>query len=88
MNANATVSEILNAKGRQTWTISPENTVLEAIQMMAEKNVGALLVLEGGKLVGIISERDYTRKVVLRGKTAFEDGKILVPPGYGRNVRD
>jgi CBS domain-containing protein len=70
MNANATVAEILNAKGRQTWTVSPENTVLEAIQMMAEKNVGALLVLEGGKLVGIISERDYTRKVVLRGKAS------------------
>jgi CBS domain-containing protein len=70
MNANATVSEILNAKGRQTWTVSPENTVLEAIQMMAEKNVGALLVLEGGKLVGIISERDYTRKVILRGKAS------------------
>ena len=70
MNANATVSEILNAKGRQTWTVSPENTVLEAIQMMAEKNVGALLVLEGGKLIGIISERDYTRKVVLRGKAS------------------
>ena len=70
MNANATVAEILNAKGRQTWTVSPENTVLEAIQMMAEKNVGALLVLEEGKLIGIISERDYTRKVVLRGKAS------------------
>jgi len=70
MNANATVAEILNAKGRQTWTVSPENTVLEAIQMMADKNVGALLVLEGSKLIGIISERDYTRKVVLRGKAS------------------
>jgi CBS domain-containing protein len=70
MNANATVSEILNAKGRQTWTVSPNNTVLEAIQMMADKNVGALLVLENGKLIGIISERDYTRKVVLRGKAS------------------
>ena len=70
MNANATVSEILDAKGRQTWSISPSHTVLEAIQMMAEKNVGALLVLEGGKLVGIISERDYTRKVILRGKAS------------------
>ena len=70
MNANATVAEILNAKGRQTWTVSPENTVLEAIQMMADKNVGALLVLDGGKLIGIISERDYTRKVILRGKAS------------------
>jgi len=70
MNANAAVSEILNTKGRQTWSVSPNTTVLEAIQMMAEKNVGALLVLDGGKLVGIISERDYTRKVVLRGKAS------------------
>ncbi len=70
MNANATVSEILNAKGRQTWSISPNHTVLEAIQMMAEKNVGALLVIEAGKLIGIISERDYTRKVILRGKAS------------------
>jgi len=75
MNANATVAEILNAKGRQTWTVSPENTVLEAIQMMADKNVGALLVLEGSKLIGIISERDYTRKVVLRGK-ASKDTRV------------
>ncbi len=70
MNANAAVSEILNAKGRQTWAVSPNTTVLEAIQIMAEKNVGALLVLEGGKLIGIISERDYTRKVILRGKAS------------------
>lgn len=70
MNANATVSEILNAKGRQTWSVSPNHTVLEAIQMMAEKNVGALLVIEAGKLIGIISERDYTRKVILRGKAS------------------
>ena len=70
MNANATVSEILNTKGRQTWSVSPNTTVLEAIQMMADKNVGALLVLEDAKLIGIISERDYTRKVVLRGKAS------------------
>jgi CBS domain-containing protein len=70
MNANAAVSEILNTKGRQTWAVSPDTTVLEAIQIMADKNVGALLVLEGGKLVGIISERDYTRKVILRGKAS------------------
>lgn len=70
MNANAAVSEILNTKGRQTWAVSPDTTVLEAIQIMADKNVGALLVLEGGKLIGIISERDYTRKVILRGKAS------------------
>jgi len=70
MNANATILEILKFKGNQVWTISPEATVFQAIQLMAEKNVGALLVTEGNKLVGIISERDYTRKVVLKGKAS------------------
>jgi CBS domain-containing protein len=70
MNANATILEILKFKGNQVWTISPEATVFQAIQLMAEKNVGALLVTEGNKLVGIISERDYTRKVILKGKSS------------------
>ena len=68
MNSNATISEILNQKGATVWCISPEASVFEAIVMMADKNVGALLVTENNKLVGIISERDYTRKVVLKGK--------------------
>jgi CBS domain-containing protein len=70
MTPNDTISAILNQKGSQVWTISPDATVYEAIQMMADRNVGVLLVTENGKLVGIISERDYTRKVVLRGKTS------------------
>ena len=70
MNANSSISEILNVKGRQIWSVEPETTVLEAIQMMANKNVGALLVVHDGKLIGIISERDYTRKVILRGKAS------------------
>ncbi len=70
MNPNSTISEILDQKGSNVWSISPDATVFEAVQMMAEKNVGALLVTEKGKLVGIVSERDYTRKVVLRGKTS------------------
>lgn len=70
MNPNARISEILNHKGNQAWSIAPGATVYEAIQQMAQKNVGALLVTEGDKLVGIISERDYTRKVVLRGKSS------------------
>jgi CBS domain-containing protein len=72
MNPNGTISEILNHKGTNVWFISPEATVFEAIQMMSDKNVGALLVTEGEKLVGIISERDYTRKVVLKGKSSRE----------------
>ena len=70
MNPNGTISEILSHKGSTVWSISPEATVFEAIQMMAEKNVGALLVTENDKLAGIISERDYTRKVVLKGKSS------------------
>jgi len=70
MNPNAVISEILNQKGSGAWCISPEATVLEAVQMMADKNVGALLVTENDRLVGIISERDYTRKVVIKGKAS------------------
>ena len=67
-----TINEILNHKGSAVWTISPDATVFEAIQMMADKNVGALLVTEKEKLIGIISERDYTRKVALKGKSSKE----------------
>jgi CBS domain-containing protein len=70
MNPNAAISDILAHKGSKVWSVSPETTVLDAIQMMADKNVGALLVTENDQLVGIISERDYTRKVVLKGKAS------------------
>jgi CBS domain-containing protein len=70
MNPNATISELLNLKGSAAWSISPDATVFEAVQMMADKNVGALLVTDKDKLVGIISERDYTRKVALKGKSS------------------
>lgn len=70
MNPNATISDILALKGTNVWSVSPDDCVYDAIQLMADKNVGALLVTEGKKLVGIISERDYTRKVILRGKAS------------------
>jgi CBS domain-containing protein len=66
------INEILDHKGGQVWTIAPDATVFEAIQMMSEKNIGALLVTEREKLIGVISERDYTRKVALKGKTSKE----------------
>ena len=65
-----TVRSLLQAKGYAVWTIAPDATVYEALRVMADKNVGALLVLEGGELVGVISERDYARKVALKGNTA------------------
>ena len=57
------VNEILKAKGRDVWTVSSDSTVYDALQEMADKNVGALLVVEDDKLVGVFSERDYARKV-------------------------
>ncbi|MCK4304993.1 MAG: CBS domain-containing protein [Candidatus Eisenbacteria sp.] len=66
----STVRELLEAKGREAWSISPRSLVFEALQMMAEKDVGALLVLEEGQVVGVFSERDYARKVVLEGKSS------------------
>ncbi len=64
------ISEILSQKGSAVWSVSPEATVLEAIQMMADKNVGALLVTKDNHLLGVLSERDYTRKVVLKGRSS------------------
>ncbi len=63
-----TVREILLKKGNQVWTVSPDTTVFTALQLMAEKNTGALLVMKDDKVLGILSERDYARKVVLLGK--------------------
>lgn len=70
MNPYGTISEILSHKGNQVWSISPDETVFDAIELMAEKNIGALLVIEYNRLVGILTERDYTRKVALKGKSS------------------
>jgi CBS domain-containing protein len=67
-----TVREILQNKGNQIWTVSPDTTVYNALQLMAEKNVGALIVTEGEKVAGIMSERDYARKVAILGKFTRE----------------
>ena len=66
------VSQLLDRKGRAMYSIEPEDPVLEAIQLMADHHVGALLVLKGGTLVGIVSERDYARKVILLGRSSAE----------------
>jgi CBS domain-containing protein len=65
-----TIRKILSEKGSDVWSTSPGATVYEALQLMADKDVGALPVLDHGKLVGIFSERDYARKVILLGKTS------------------
>ena len=65
------VKHLLERKGSEVWSIAPEAMVYEALQLMADKNVGALLVLETGQLVGILSERDYARKVILLNKSSM-----------------
>jgi len=64
------LSDLLKEKGRDIWCLSPDASVYEAIDQMAQKGVGALLVMDGERLVGIVSERDYARKVILQGKSS------------------
>jgi CBS domain-containing protein len=72
MNLIDTIGVLLKQKGQYVWSISPEACVYDAIEMMAEKHVGALLVVSEEKLVGMVSERDYARKVILQGKSSKE----------------
>jgi len=70
MKTSVPISSLLHHKGATVWQISPEATVFDAIQLMADKNIGALPVVSNGKLAGIFTERDYTRKIALAGKTS------------------
>ena len=65
-----TVKELLREKGSQVWTIAPKVTVYEALELMATKNIGALVVIEQGNVAGIFTERDYARKVILKGRSS------------------
>ncbi|MBN1187615.1 MAG: CBS domain-containing protein [Bacteroidales bacterium] len=67
-----TVNELLNRKGHDFWYVSPNDTVLDALQVLAEKDIGAAMVIDNGKLVGMFSERDYARKLVLHKLTSKE----------------
>jgi CBS domain-containing protein len=66
------VKQLLRSKGPEVFTITPDTSVYDALQTMADKNIGALVVVDGDEVVGIISERDYARKVILQGKTSMK----------------
>jgi len=89
-----TVRSMLRHKGSDIFWVAPEATVYEAVAMMADKSVGALLVLSRGKLTGIVSERDYARKVILKGKHSHEIQvkEIMTSPVFtvspGHSVED
>ena len=70
MEIVGTVSSLLSDKNPHIWTVKPDATVYEAIALMAEKNIGAVPVVDRGKLLGLLSERDYTRKIILQGKSS------------------
>jgi CBS domain-containing protein len=67
-----TVRDVLDRKGRQVWAVSPDSSVYRALELMSEKRVGALMVLDRNRLVGVVSERDYARKIALAGKSSKE----------------
>lgn len=67
-----TVADILDGKGRSVWSVKPTDTVLDALRVMAEYDIGAVAVVDGEKLVGIFTERDYARKVVLLGRASVD----------------
>jgi CBS domain-containing protein len=67
-----TVRQLLQSKGSAVYSVTPEASVFDALKLMADKNIGALLVVSGGKLAGIMSERDYARKVILHGKSSHD----------------
>jgi CBS domain-containing protein len=78
------VRDILRNKSGQVWRIGPQATVYEALQVMADRDIGALPVIEGGELIGMFSERDYARKVILQGRTSHTTrvGELMSHPVY------
>jgi len=75
------IDTLLKDKGKDIWSIEPRETAFKALETMAQRNVGALLVIDKGQLVGIFSERDYARKVILKGKSSKETtvGELMTP---------
>jgi signal-transduction protein with cAMP-binding, CBS, and nucleotidyltransferase domain len=82
MEIHGTVRDILQNKAGELWTTSPQDTVYDAIRLMGEKNIGALIAMDGEQVLGVLSERDYSRKVALQGRTSRDTlvGDILTLP--------
>ena len=76
-----TIREIIKKKGGEVWSVSTENTVYDALSLMAEKSIGAVLVIDNSALKGVMSERDYARKIILEGKSSkdVQVGEIMSP---------
>ena len=76
------LNTLLDGKGHNVWSVHPDDTVLDAIKLLAEKDIGALIVIEGDKPIGIFTERDYARKVYLKGKSSLDTAvrDIMVSP--------
>ena len=90
MEIHGTVRDILQDKSGEVWTTDPNHTVYEAIRLMGEKNVGALVAVEGNQVIGVLSERDYSRKVVLQGRTSRDTlvGDIINRPAITVERKD
>lgn len=80
-----TIDDLLRTKGREVWSITPDASVYEAVALMSDKNIGALMVMEGGKPLGLISERDYSRKIILKGRSSKETTvkEVMTSPVIG-----
>lgn len=85
-----TIRQLLESKGYDIWSIAPQAPAYEALQIMSKKDVGALLVIDEGKLVGIFSERDYTRKVILKGKSSKDTsvGELMTDVVFSIDPQD
>jgi CBS domain-containing protein len=80
-----TIDDLLRTKGRKVWSIAPDASVYEAVALMADKDIGALMVMEGGKPLGLITERDYSRNVILKGRSSKDTAikEVMTAPVIG-----